>query len=348
MIRHLKRVFQAVAPVCVLAALVTPALAQQRPPTPIQPTDPGRLRPLVPQSTLPIDSFRVSQERCTAALDGGSVLMSARLRIAPGTSTSGLVDLDILVDGVSVYRGPFRVSNGAVTFSRRIPVQGGAGEHEVVFVLDGRVRSSPQNFSHACARQTGVRVDPPTSGLVLPNLGFGNTLQAQYAPAPNSADFARSLGVDVPHIAPRDRLPADYRFTNPVILRDPMTAAGVLRFPASPACRAETDPPLWVVFAIGLDNLRVADPEPYVLVEGLAVANTWVVDALDQPRLFNGRLADPGRGGSLEAGRAWLVVHAQLACTRDGRIVISLDPHRRMRETNEADNMLRIRYATLP
>jgi hypothetical protein len=141
---------------------------RQNPPAQPQPLSRSKV-PLTPfrqQTTLPVADFRASNQRCDAALQGATMQISARLSVQPNPVRVGRATIDMLVDGVSTGPEELRVQNGAVTVSRSVSLSGASGQHEVVFVLEGTVRSAMQPFSHSCLARTQLRDTRLTPGMV--------------------------------------------------------------------------------------------------------------------------------------------------------------------------------------
>jgi hypothetical protein len=140
-------------------------------------------------------------------------------------------------------------------------------------------------------------------------------------------------------------------FNNPIIIRDVQTVTGAIQFPSNSYCPQPQDAYVSALFAIAVHTTRVANPAAYVRVNsGPFISRVSFVDTLDQPRYANGAPigTDRMRGTPLPQGYQWIVILPPLACTRDGILEIRLDPENSLRESNEDDNVLRLRYSTVP
>jgi hypothetical protein len=134
-------------------------------------------------------------------------------------------------------------------------------------------------------------------------------------------------------------------------VRDIQTLTGVIQLPYGPYCPQEQDAYITAQFAIAVRLSRVADPSDYIAVSWPGMAReARFVDTLDEPRFPTGDAVDDyGREGTpLPQGYQWIVVRPFLACTRDGILEIRFDPENTLRESNEGDNVLRLRYSTVP
>lgn len=121
-----------------------------------KPRDPGA--PLPMQTTLPVQSFAVSDLKCAANLASATQRLVAKLTIQPGPIMRTTAEIDTVIDGVSVGKQTLPIQSGAVVVDRTITVRGGASaQHQAVFVLDNAVRSASQAFSHACVSATQPR-----------------------------------------------------------------------------------------------------------------------------------------------------------------------------------------------
>ncbi len=325
---------------------IQPAQVQPGPATQVRPGGQDeRLRPLAPPSTLPVLSFEQWDLRCARSLTSATTQVTAQLGIAPGATTSGQVSVDVRIDGVSTGARNVRVTNGTASVTRRLNLAGASGEHQVEFVLDGRVASEPQRFSHSCVRTGQTRADAP-GHLTLPNLAFGNLVYAEILPPPPQP---RSSGGGL--IEPRVSLGTLRVLADPVIVRDAQSTTGRLQFPSNAQCPDERDAYATAYMAIAISTQRVSDPAAYVQVQaGPFETEVNFVDTMDGPRLANG---DPVTtegitGTPLPQGYQWIVIKPALPCTRDGVLEVRFDPSNRLRESNEADNVLRLRYSTVP
>lgn len=320
--------------------------------------DDSSLRPIAPQSTLPVTRFNASGLECSADLSGGTLLIEATLSIDSNPAFGNQVSIDVLVDGVPAGAELLTFADGSVTVSRRVPVAGLDGEHQIVFVLDDVVRSEAQSASHACAtlRPSVIEVGPGV--LVLPNLAFGDLLYTQlsYAGAPSSppppppSSGAASAAMAA-LLEQRVSLGNRRSFSDPIIVRELRTLAGRIQFPASPACPGEIDAYVSATFAVAVQTTRVADPSPYAqVIAGPFETPVDYIDTIDRPRWATGASIDEERysGNPLPQGYQWIVFNAGLECTRDGVLEIRFDPGDTLSESREDDNVLRIRYATVP
>lgn len=330
-------------------------------PQPQQPLIPRRddssLRPVAPQSTLPVTSFNASGLQCLADLSGGTLLIEATLSVDSNPAFGNQASIHVLVDGVSTGVQTLTIADGSVTVSQRVPVTGVEGEHQIVFVLDDVVRSEAQSASHACAtlRPSAIEVGPGV--LALPNLAFGDLLYTQlsYAGAPSSPPPPASSGSARAAMAAlleqRVSLGNRRSFSDPIIVRELQTLAGRIQFPASSACPGEIDAYVSATFAVAVQTTRVADPSPYVqVIAGPFETLVDYIDTIDRPRWATGASIDEERysGNPLPQGYQWIVFNAGLECTRDGVLEIRFDPGETLSESREDDNVLRIRYATVP
>jgi hypothetical protein len=318
----------------------------------------GPLRPIGPQSTLPLESFETTDLSCSPGLDSATVLVNARLAVQPNPVTGNQATIEMLVDGVSTGVETLPIVDGAVAVSRRAPLAGAGGEHEVVFVLDGAVRSEVQPASHQCVARTLTVIDPGPGVLTLPNLAFGDLLYAQYAratrpretmPPPSSGEASAAVAA---LLESRVSIGARSSFADPIIVRDLQTIAGRVQFPASDTCPGEIDAYVSATFAIAIRTTRVPDPSEYAqVIAGPFETPVSYVDTIDAPRWASGEGLSTHRGyvgNPLPQGYQWLVFNAGLECTRDGVLEIRFDPGNTLSESREDDNVLRIRYATVP
>lgn len=333
------------------------------PAVPIRPLDPrgddSQLRPLQTQSTLPVETFSTAGLECSASLDSASIQVDARLTIQPNSATFGQAQIEILVDGVSAGAETLLVVDDAVTVSRRIRLVGAAGEHQVVFVLDGAVHSEAQAFSRSCVQQTVTATDVRPGVLTLPNLAFGNVLYAQLAPsarreAPTESPPPASASAGVATAALLERrvtLAPRTSFRDPIIVRDLQTLVGRVQFPSTSYCPGEVDAYVSAMFAVAVRTSRVPDPAPYAqVIAGPFDTPVSYVDTLDAPRWASGEAVGTDTefvGTPLPQGYQWIVFNAGLECTRDGVLELRFDPGDTLRESREDDNVLRIRYATV-
>jgi len=317
------------------------------PQTPSQQPQP-RFRPDVPlapvrqQTSLPDADFSASDQRCDAALQGATLQVGARLSVQPNPVRAGRATIDVLINGVPIGAEELRIQNGAVIVSRRVPVSGASGQHEAVFVLEGAVRSAGQPFEHNCVSRTQTLAPPPGT-LTLPNLAFGNVLYTQLTPAPPPGSREVAGG--------RVSLGGISSFRYPIIVRDIRSLTGVIQFPSNDTCPRPQDAYVTAQFAIAVQITRVADPAEYVSVAaGPFETDASFVDTLDQPLWASGAaLSHGGNSGTpLPQGYQWIVFSPGLACTRNGILEIRFDPLNRLRESNEGDNVLRLRYSTVP
>jgi hypothetical protein len=336
----------------VLPTPIRPVPVQPGPVTPTQPRQQdGALIPLAPQGDLPVEGFTHSDLRCAPNLSGATTAISARLVIAPGTTTSGQVSVDVRVDGVSIGVNRYRVRNGGVNIERRVNLGGANGHHQIVFVLDQavtnrRVQSQPIEFSHTCVSTAPTRADDP-GHLALPNLAFGSLLYAQIT----HTQPGQTSQPDGQLIEPRVSLGTRWLLDRPVVVRNLQTTTRAVQFPAHPQCPRESEAQVLALVAISLASTRVADPAPYSRVlAGSGEVRVRYVDTRTEPKYADGTpvgASDRVAGTPLPQGFQWIVFVAPLQCTRNGVLEVRLDPDRRLQESNEADNGLRVRYATV-
>jgi len=231
--------------------------------------------------------------------------------------------------------------------ARRVTVAGAQGRHSVAYVVNGLARSAAQAFDHSCVSQAPIRAPAP-GNLTLPNLAFGDVLYTQLDPTPPPPQPV-SGGFTL--IEPRVSIGNVTSFGAPIIVRDIQTLTGAIQFPSNSYCPQPQDAYVSTRFAIAVHVTRVANPAAYVRVSsGPFISGASFVDTLDQPRYANGAPigTDRQRGTPLPQGYQWIVILPPLACTRDGILEIRLDPENSLRESNEGDNVLRLRYSTVP
>lgn len=315
--------------------VITPAQ-----PRPVQPDD--NLRPLPTQTDLPVERFEVSQLRCATGLGSASQLMQARLIVQPHPVSGNIVSIDVLVDGVSTGPETLRIVAGGVEITRRIQLEGSGGEHRVVFVLNGSVQSEAQVFSYSCITLRPATVPAP-GHLVQPNMAFGDLLYAELQP---TVTLEVNFGFGS-RVAIRSR----ELFTRPIIVTDIRSTSGRIQFPSNEYCPVEQDAYVTGYFAIAVDIDRVADPQNYVRITPIvAEPEVNYVDTREQSLWSDGSALDTERirGTPLPQGYQWLVIRTGLACTRNGVLEVRLDPDGRLPESYESDNVLRLRYATVP
>ena len=315
-----------------------------RPVQPIRPVDPSNgLTPIRPQSDLPVSGFSAGQLDCGATVGQASMAVQARLAVQANPANGNRARIDILVDGRSVGETELPIRDGAVDVNRRVPVAGASADHTAVFVLNGAVQSAPQTFSHACVGSTGIRTDAQPGVLTLPNLGFGDMAYMQVAPLPPPFNYQ---GGDA-----RVSLGNVYLFPNPQIVRDLRATTGRVQLRASSICPTESDAYLSVDVALEVQAIRVSDPVAYAqILAGPFESSTRYVDTRDGPLMADGSTPETGDrlvGTPLPQGHQWIVFKAGLACTRDGVLEVRFDPDNRLRETDETDNRIRIRYSTV-
>lgn len=343
----------AFAAVTVYASAQTPQfpLPTQTPLQPQTPAPTGRtpdpLRPMPQQSVVPVAEFSTGDLRCASSLQSATLLVNAVLTIAPDPVRPGPVQVEIVVDGVSAGVQTVRVESGAARVARRVTVAGAQGQHSVTYIVNGLARSVAQVFDHSCVSQAPIRAPAP-GNLTLPNLGFGDMLYTQLDPQPPPPQPVSS---GFTFIEPRVSIGNIHSFGNPIIIRDIQTVTGAIQFPSNTYCPQPQDAYVSARFAIAVNATRVANPAAYVrVVSGPFISGASFVDTLDQPRYANGAPigSDRQRGTPLPQGYQWIVILTPLACTRDGLLEIRLDPENSLRETNEGDNLLRLRYSTVP
>ncbi len=350
--------FAAIA-VCASALAQTPQFPtpQQSPPQPQIPAPTVRtqvpLRPLPQQSAVPVAEFSTGDLRCAPNLQSATMLVNALLTVAPNPVTGNRAQVDMLVDGVSLGSETLRIENGAVRVGRRATLAGASGEHQVVYVVDGAARSAPTSFAHQCIRQAPIRAPAP-GHLTLPNLAFGDLLYTQLTPSTRRtgpSGVARNI-TEANITEPRVSLGHRWSFGSPIIARDIQTLTGVIQFPSNDICPKPQDAYVTAQFAIAVRITRVANPAEHVSVAaGPFETPAFFVDTMDQPRWATGEALgsdDRLSGTPLPQGYQWIVVSPGLACTRDGVLEIRFDPDNRLRESNEGDNVLRLRYSTVP
>lgn len=319
-------------------------LPQQSPTPQLQPPaqqNPGA--PIAPQGTLPVTSFTVSNLRCAAGLGSATQHVTATLAVQGNPASGNRAQIDVLINGVSQGAQTLISRDGAVQISRDINVLGAQGQHQAVFVLDGVVQSAPQAFEHACVTQRQTRIDATPGVLTLPNLAVADLVYAELSVTTSGGD--RGSGGRVPV--------GGHGFRNPTIVRDATTTTGRLDLPSPAFCPTELDAFVTARIAVAIRVTRVTDPLPYVTVTPHAVGYVvgtrpmLYLDATDREIAPDGFRANSG-GIPLPRGYQWISYRTQLPCTRDGLLEIRLDPDNRLRESNEADNVLRLRFATVP
>lgn len=347
-------------------AMAQVGLAQTRPvppgprpfpdrPIPTQPQTPSgprvndsQLRPLPSQTELRVENFVARNLGCAADLSSADFNISVRLPVQTDALRGDQAEIQILVNGEPQAVLNLTARDGYVIFSRRITAPGSFGETEVVFLLNGTVRSLPQSLEHACTALRPSATDHQPGLLTLPNLAFGEVLYAALSPSPAPRPARSVIGL----LEPRITLAPVDSFLDPIIVRDITTTTGRIQFPANPYCPDEVDAYVSATFAIAVRVVRVSNPQDYVGVQA-GPFEPWVgfVDTIDGPRWATGVAVGADeryRGTPLPQGYQWIVVRTGLACTRDGLMEVRLDPSGALTESNEGDNVLRLRYATVP
>jgi hypothetical protein len=336
-------------------------------PIPIQPQTPGgphnndgQLRVLPTQTELRVESFNARFLGCPTDFSRGDYSISARLPVQTDALRRDEAEIQLLVDGVSQATANLRARDGYVTFSHRVSLPGGAGNHEISFLLNGSVHSEPIAVRHSCTTLAPLISDHQPRQATLPNLAFGDLLYTQLAPiyrrdppseSQSSAASGSASAATAALLEQRVTLAPRTSFRYPIIVRDLPTLAGRVQFPSNSYCPGEVDAYVSALFAVAVHTSRVADPSPYAqVIAGPFDTPVRYVDTIDGPRWVSGEAVGTDieiLGTPLPQGYQWIVFHAGLECTRDGILELRFDPGGALSESREDDNVLRIRYATV-
>lgn len=319
-------------------------------PLPTQPSQPitprindEQLRPLPSQTELRVESFTTRDLRCSADLSSASYNVSARLPIQTDPVRGNQADIEILVDGVSAGSMTLTARDGYVTFSRRVNVTGGASaDHQIVFVLNGAVRSAPISAPHSCATLRPSVTEHQPGVATRPNLAFSAPVYVAVRRIDNR------IGVAGRPTPPR----ITYSFNAPLVLELPRDRSNVIQFRGVRLCDAGDTYAPQMEFAVAIDAFMVDDPAAHFSASGTGTrglspgryvdtrgGSLWATgDALGTPNI---------EGTPLPAGHQWMVFSGQLHCTSSGNLDLRFDPGD-LRESSTEDNALRLRFVTRP
>jgi hypothetical protein len=232
-----------------------------------------------------------------------------------------------------------------------------SGPFRVQFAAAG-ARSANLPFAPSCARLVpGTAATPGT--ITLPDIGVGDMVIFSHSPptirraawdAPArllpALESRVSLGDRSVGLSPLDLIHTD--FNAPVELYRILRAPGGGPAPCQTESDAQVTIRLW--FAVRRASVGLGPylnegrfKDSYLPDEPFAVAlpPIYIDTRFGSPEPTAGRIKVP-------EGREFLIFDRVLQCTRNGTLEIHLDPDNRLTESNERNNVLRLRYATTP
>lgn len=337
---------------CILAALAAclafPAAAQPQPDTPavVRPAPPG-----------PFTEMTVGAPRCDLGANKARLPVSAAFALGPEVRQGAKVALEIAVNGAGTgaFGVPVEIAPGAgrsVRFAREVEVPANRPEALLRLSVNGTTVGAVQTVKVVCITAVTPTIPVSDSPLWRPDLQAMPMVIASYRPS-RPVRLTRPCaicpptlrvvsGPSWPALLDTDQVETDLR--RPLRLFEATAAS----------CTRENEAFVTVLFFVGIRTDGV-HPVPYFQHERLRFYE-FVDDTSPDlrqvpvpPAYIDTRSTtfsvEPGYR-PLPVGYEWAVFDRVLPCTRAGTIDFVLDPDNRLQESNEGNNVLRIKFAT--
>ncbi len=298
-------------------------------------------------------NFSLGSPQCGANLTTASVPVSARVYLPPSMSNTTKVRYDIHVNGAATGAATASVvkgEDGRVYFNvtRTVTLRTNSAQTHLRLYVDGNAFGIVETHVTPCQLRQGTRESRDVPVLpIQQDLAIGPWIIAVYSPPrpverPQSNwPFAPTLPLPsrTHGISPRALIENDFRRTMPLYEQ--------LRG----ACAGENDAFVTMTFLVS------------IVARGISARSYFPHETKRQFVLYSDEklVETPGlywdtRGGSFPAGEGerpfpsgyeWAEFDRVLPCTRNGIFEFTIDRDNRLRESDETNNTVRIRYSTV-
>lgn len=318
---------------------------------------------------VPITQFATGEARCDTGARTARVVLNAILQPLSSQVSGATARVDILLDGVSVGARTLPVRRSTTTaavvpatiqVSRDLNVPWSNGTKRVQFVVNNTHRSAERTFTYNCYRVQLPPHQAPTGQVQLPDLAIDPIVIIYYNPPRPDYDPCHGAGRN---LFGDCRLLTDYGNRTgtelpqgAIIQTDFSGVVPIYRLTSEP-CPTAVDASVTVTVAIAFTaNSMVARQDGWGLQQGMIEEGFFGFRYQSDVREFRPGIAyldsrhttPQARAGyqNYPVGHEWATFHRTLPCTNEGVFEFALDPHNRLREQDETNNVLRFRYRT--
>lgn len=332
-----------VAAACLTIAVVPLAAAQIRPAT--VPT----IRPVVAKEVLSAN-FRLGQSQCAPDYSRATVPVSARVILPTSMAGTAKLAYAIHVDGASSGSATATVRRDTAgrpyfDLARTLTLRTASPETLLRLYVNGRAFGGVETVATPCRLRGAADSRAATGQPRYPDLAPGPVVVAQYVP-PMPPDPPPSWPI-APVLSPG----RPFGLGSAVQIENDLRRPLELWRQTLRNCPRESDAFVTVRFYISVvaDGVSARDYFPHERTYFFLSGNP------EKQQQAQGYYLDT-RGGSptpptgeraLPAGYEWAVFDRILPCTRSGIFEFRIDQGNRLRERDEENNILRMRYATV-
>lgn len=329
---------------CMALATGTSAAAQFRPLT----VPSARPAPVAKEALAA--NFTLGQAQCARDFSRATVPVTARVMLPSTMASKTKLTYAVHVDGATtgtVTTNARRGADGRPYFdvSRTLSLRTGSAETALRLYVDGQPFGGVETVATPC-RLRGVQDRRTAAAADYPDLAIGPIVIAEYSPPQPVERPSWNL------FAPTLSLGRAFGFGPNALFETDFRRTLALWRQTSSSCPSESDAFVTMTFWVSL----VADgtsAETYFRNESQRYFELY-----SDERILE---ADAGyfdsRGGSpvpepgdraLPEGYEWAVFDRVLPCTRNGIFEFQIDRDNRLRESDETNNTVRLRYSTVP
>lgn len=297
------------------------------------------------QQALSVTRFEVGEAACDLATLSGSVGVSAKIQLSKSQAEffKAYVPIEIIVNNVSIGSFTYAINDqGAVFVGRRVPIKNYTGKNKIQYKI-GDMKSAINNFDHNCLKSTSIADPSKAKQVFLPDLGFGNYVRfVQFTPY---VKHKVTVGYLVRLTPLSDETREAIRKSKTLEVTNFNERVPLFNI-SRDICPNVQD--AYVSFRIYVEmKHNGADPSQY-LNEGLFKSEyeegaPW--DLVPGVGLLTTKGIHAGEN-DFPQNKDFYYFDRTLPCTNDGVLEIRLDPDNKLKESDESNNVLRLRYAT--
>ncbi len=295
-------------------------------------------------------NFTLGQAQCARDYSRATVPVTARVALPSTMASKTKLTYAVHVDGATtgtVTTNTRRSADGKRYFdvSRTLSLRTGSAETALRLYVDGQPFGAVENVATPC-RLRGVQ-DTRTAAMAgFPDLAIGPIVIAVYSPPQPVERPSRGL------FAPRLPLPRAFGFGYGALFENDLRRTLALWQRTGDNCPRESDAfvtmTFWVsIVADGISAERYFPHETRRYFELYSDERIVEAEAGYYDTRAGSPVPEPG-DRALPEGYEWAVFDRVLPCTRNGIFEFRIDRDNRLRESDETNNTLRMRYSTVP
>jgi hypothetical protein len=340
-----------------LFLLVSQVQAAPPPAPSVRSAPPGTAAPKIAPKAVPsaspkteapkFSAFTVGTTRCDASRRNVILPLSGEVELPAQYARVAKLTFDIAVNGalqnLPTVVPVLRRASGApyARVEREVTLTSARAEAQVRLYVDSVATGQAQSVASACLTAK-PNVTAITSKIQWPDLAPGPIVMVEYDP-PQPISTRRACAICAPSLGPGRELGI---LPSSIIASDLTRTLDFRRLVAG-ACPATGDASVTLRFWVSIVAKGV-DPAAYFAHETFSVFVPDTSERTTRPAgYFDTRSSTPQVSPSyrqIPLGYEWAAFDRILSCGRNGIFEFTLDPGNELREENESNNTVRVRY----